>query len=395
MIINRRGFGLFLTALLGVRLLAANSPEPAGVSQRDRSMAAGEAGVLNVEWHDVKDWGVEGREWINEERLDWFDRFPAAAQSTVNPKVWTLSRDSTGMMVRFKTDATSLHVHYKVTQNKLASISMPAAGVSGIDFYARDAQGGWRWVQVTKPDQPEMKVEVIKDLLPGYREYAAYLPLRNGVEFLLIGVPAGAKIEGLAPRAKPIVFYGTSITQGLNASRPGMVHTAILGRRLDRPVVNLGFAGNGRMDPAVGDYLAKVDAAAFVIDCLPNMNPALVAERTLPLVNQLRAAAPTTPIILVEDRRYTNDWITPAQSNFHTRNHAALRVSLNKLQSAGASHLYYIPGAALFGDDTEGSSDGSHPTDLGFMRQADVMEPVLRTALEGLPAPKPYLSPIR
>ncbi len=91
----------------------------------------------------------------------------------------------------------------------------------------------------------------------GEREYAAYLPLYNGVQSMSIGVEKTATFEGLAPRPKPIVFYGTSITHGACASRPGMVHTAILGRKLDLPVVNLGFSGNGRMDQAVGSTLCK------------------------------------------------------------------------------------------------------------------------------------------
>jgi hypothetical protein len=136
------------------------------------------------------------------------------------------------------------------------------------------------------------------------------------------------------------------------------------------------------MDAAVGDYLIKIDAAAYVIDCLPNMQPAQVREKCVPLVQQLRAARPDTPIILVEDRRFTNDWITPAKKKFHDENHAALREAYTTLQKEGVKNLYYIPGDALYGTDTEGATDASHASDLGFMRQADVMEPILRTALK-------------
>jgi hypothetical protein len=285
------------------------------------------------------------------------------------------------MMVRFKTDATALHVQYKLSKATLGMPHMPATGVSGVDLYARDASGKWRWVMVTKPSAQEAKVKVIDGLAPGLREYAAYLPLYNGVESLAIGVPKGATFEGLAPRQRPVVFYGTSITHGACASRPGMVHTAILGRRLDLPVVNLGFSGNGRMDAPVGEWLCRIDAAAFVIDCLPNMGPADVTARCVPLVQQLRAARPSTPIILVEDRRYTNDWITPAKAKFHDQNHAALRAAFEQLQKLGITNLSYIPGDALYDTDGEGATDASHASDLGFMRQADLFEPVLRKAL--------------
>jgi hypothetical protein len=351
------------------------------VSKLDPAMAASKATAESVQWHDVTKWGVEGREWPERDRLRYFDRLPAEAEKTVTSAVWKLSRDSAGMMVRFKTDATSLHVHYKLSKELLGMPHMPATGVSGVDFYARDDAGKWRWVMVTKPATQEVQVEVIKGLAPGVREYAAYLPLYNGVESLEIGVPKGAQFEGLAPRPKPVVFYGTSITHGACASRPGMVHTAILGRRLDMPVVNLGFSGNGRMDAAIGDLMGRIDAAAFVIDCLPNMGPVDVAAKCVPLVHQLRAAQPLIPIILVEDRRYTNDWITPAKSKFHDDNHAALKAAWETLQKEGVKNLHYISGDALYGTDSEGATDASHANDLGFMRQADVFEPVLRRAL--------------
>jgi hypothetical protein len=345
-------------------------------------MAASKAAATdNLVWQDVSHWGVEGREWTAMERLHYFDRFPAEAEKTVTSAVWNLSRDSAGMMVRFKTDAETLHVHYKLVKGTLGMPHMPATGVSGVDLYARDANDKWRWVQVTRPAAQEIKTELIKGLAPGMREYAAYLPLYNGVEFLKIGVPKEARFEGLAPRQKPVVFYGTSITHGACASRPGMVHTAILGRRLDLPVVNLGFSGNGRMDAAVGAFLAQVDAVAYVIDCLPNMGPEAVTQNCVPLVLQLRAAKPATPILLVEDRRFTNDWITPAKSKFHDENHAALRNAFETLQKQGVSNLHYILGDALYGTDSEGATDASHASDLGFMRQADVFEPYLRKAL--------------
>jgi hypothetical protein len=336
-----------------------------------------------VEWHDVTTWGVEGRLWEDEERLRWFDRFPAAAEKTVPPAVWDLSRESAGMAVRFQTDAPTIRVRMRLSKEKLAAPHMPATGASGLDLYARDPAGRWRWVAAARPEKQEFEAELIAGLPPGRREYLAYLPLYNGVESLAIGVPAGAAFKGLAPRrGKPIVFYGTSITHGACASRPGMAHVAILGRRLDRPVANLGFSGNGKMDTAVGDLLARVDAACYVIDCLPNMDAKLVAERCVPLVKQLRAARPTTPIVLVEDRRFTNEWILPAKQALHAANHAALRQAFEGLQRDGVGGLFYLPGDGLLGDDGEATVDSSHPTDLGFVRQADAFEPVLRAALQ-------------
>ena len=353
------------------------------ISKLDPAMDVNKKAAADLDWHNVTEWGVEGRILPNQERQRWFDRLPSSAESSVTPSVWSLSRDSAGMMVRFKTDAAAISVHYKVTKSNLGMPHMPATGVSGVDLYARNENGKWKWVQVTKPATQEVMAEIIKGLAPGYREYAAYLPLYNGVEFMSIGVKKGSKFEGLAPREKPIVFYGTSITHGACASRPGMVHTGILGRMLDLPVVNLGFSGNGRMDKAVGDYLVQIDAAAYVIDCLPNMGPADVTAKCIPLVQQLREAKPNVPIVLVEDRRFTNDWILPEKKQFHTDNHAALRAAFDQLRADGVGSLYYIHGDSLYGNDTEGATDASHANDLGFMRQAEFFVPVLRKALAG------------
>ena len=347
----------------------------------DPAMAASKASNPNLDWYDVTKWGIEGRILPDQDRKLWFDRLPSSAEGKVTDAVWNLSRDSAGMMARFKTSSSAISVHYKVRKSQLGMPHMPATGVSGIDLYARDNDGKWKWVQVTKPATQEVQTEIIQGLEPGVREYAAYLPLYNGIEFLKIGVEKGASFEGLAPRGKPIVFYGTSITHGACASRPGMVHTNILGRKLDMPIVNLGFSGNGRMDQAVGEFLVQLDAAVFVIDCLPNMQPADVTAKCEPLVKQLRAAKPNTPIVLVEDRRFTNDWFTPKKRQFHTDNHAALRKAYDSLVAQGIEKLFYIHGDSLYGDDTEGATDASHANDLGFMRQADVFEPVLRKAL--------------
>ena len=336
----------------------------------------------DAQWHDVTTWGVEGRGWGDQERKRWFDRLPAKAEGRVTDAVWNLSHDSAGMVARFKTDALAIYARYTVSKKQIGMPHMPATGVSGLDLYARDDAGAWRWVMVTKPTEQTVEAVVISGLAPGMREYAAYLPLYNGVESLEIGVPAGATFEALPPRSeKPIVFYGTSITHGASASRPGMVHTAILGRRFDRPVLNLGFSGNGKMDAAVGSLLTEIDAAVYVIDCLPNMGPADVTAKCGPLVRQLQEARPTTPIVLVEDRRNTNSWILPDRDKHHDANHAALKAAYEQLVKEGVKGLSYIEGDHLYGDDAEGATDASHASDLGFMRQADIFEPILRAAL--------------
>src|SRR5690606_35756276 len=129
------------------------------------------------------------------------------------------------------------------------------------------------------------------------REYLFYLPLYNGIESLMIGVPKYTNISPTAPADhKPIVFDGTSIIQGGCASRPGMSTTSILGRKLDREIINLGFSGSGRMEPALARLLAELDPSVYFLDCLPNLNPDQVSERVEPFVKILRERHPLTPI---------------------------------------------------------------------------------------------------
>ena len=331
----------------------------------------------NQAWYDVRDWGVEGRGWTQTER--YFDRFPAKAKGVVRDSVWSLSRHSSGMAVRFETDATEIWARYTLLSANLAMPHMPATGVSGLDLYGQDSQGKWRWLAVTRPGAAKVKARLGTEIEPGRRAYMMYLPLYNGVESLEIGLAPKAAFRPLAPRtAKPLVFYGTSITHGGCASRPGMAYPAILGRRLDCPTINLGFSGSGRMDPEGGALLAELDPAAYVIDCLPNMNDAAVAERTEPLVRQLRKARAQTPIVLVEDRSYTNSPLMPGQRQGQAAKRAALRAAYDRLVAAGVKGLVYVEGEHLLGDDGEACVDGSHPSDLGMFRMADALEPVLK-----------------
>jgi lysophospholipase L1-like esterase len=336
-----------------------------------------------VHWYDIRPLGVEGQGWTDTKAP--FDRLPAKAEQTARPPVWDLSRDSTGLCVRFVTGATSIHARWTVTSKDLAMPHMPATGVSGLDLYVKNGAGKWRWVANGRPTAETTTDQLAAGLAPGEKEYLLYLPLYNGVSAVEIGLPKDTALKRADPRPAdrqaPIVFYGTSITQGGCASRPGMVHTAILGRTFDRPVINLGFSGNGTLDPDIAALLGELDAAVFVLDCLPNLTAAQVAERTEPFVRVLRKARPMTPILLVEDRTYANAPVLSTLAKRNADSRAAYKKAFDALVAAGDPHLFYLAGDHLIGDDGEGTVDGSHPTDLGFMRQAEVFAEALRPLL--------------
>src|SRR5205823_7061445 len=163
----------------------------------------------------------------------------------------------------------------------------------------------WRWLATTRPEAASFAGALASNIRPGRRAYQINLPLYNGIKSLEIGMPSGTAFAPIAPRTdKPILFYGTSITQGGCASRPGMAFTNILGRRLDRPMLNFGFSGNGKMEVEVARFLAELDPAIFVLDCLANMGAVDVVQRTTAVANLLREKRPDPPIPSLEKRQW-------------------------------------------------------------------------------------------
>ncbi len=352
-----------------------------GIHRPFQTAFATAAEDADVAWHDVREWGVEGRGW--DETARYFDRLPAKAEAVVRPEVWNLSRHSAGMCVRFATDSPVIRARYSLLSANLAMPHMAATGVSGLDLYGKDEAGRLRWVAVARPTQKDMDVTLATGLSPGHREYAVYLPLYNGVESLEIGVSAGADFQPISPRrTRLLVYYGTSIAHGGCAGRPSMAFPSILGRRLGLPHVNLGFSGNGKMDLELTDLLAELEAAVYCIDCLPNMTAAEIEELAEPFVKRLRSHKPDTPIVLVEDRTYGDSWIIPARRSRNETSRAAFRAAYQRLLQSGVSGLEYVEGESLLGDDGEALIDGSHPSDLGMFRMADALEPVLRRVLK-------------
>ena len=143
----------------------------------------------------------------------------------------------------------------------------------------------------------------------------------NEVEWLEIGVKNNSNFNPLLPRKeKPIVVYGTSIAQGACASRPGMAWASILSRRMDRPLINLGLDGNGKMHPEVIDLISEIDSKIFIIDCIPNLtkndygwegisNEKQFQNRIINSIKKIRSINPKTPILLAEHASYKDQFI--------------------------------------------------------------------------------------
>jgi lysophospholipase L1-like esterase len=335
-----------------------------------------------IRWQNLSDWRVEGKGWTDTKHP--YDRLPARAEKLVRPAVWQLAQDSAGMRYRFVTDAKQIRARWKVRRTNLALPHMPATGVSGLDLYVH-AKGKWHWLANGRPEKPGMNEVTLVSGLGGQKtEYSLYLPLYNGIDSVEIGVAEGALLEKPADRysgKKPVVFYGTSILQGGCASRPGMAYPSIVGRTLEWPTINLGFSGNGKSEPEVAALLAELDPAVYVLDSLPNLSAQEAEERIAPFVEAVRKVHPKTPIVLVENVRYADaDFVASRGERVRAVN-AVLKKVYSKRKKEGDLALFYVPSDRLLGNDGEATVDGVHPTDLGFLRMAEGITPVVKQAL--------------
>jgi lysophospholipase L1-like esterase len=337
---------------------------------------------------------IEGQAW-SKELKNPYDRLPARAEKQVREQVWGLSNQAAGLMIRFRANSSQIKIRYTVG-GKHAMPHMPATGVSGVDMYAIASDGDWRWC-AGKYAFGDTIVYDFKNLEPNDqyhkkgREYRLFLPLYNSVKWLEIGTPEGTEFTPLPARPdKPVVVYGTSIAQGGCASRPGMAWTAILARKLDRPLINLGFSGNGRLEKEVVDMMAEIEAKVYILDCLPNLiiqpdsklglTSDDIRNRILSSVRTLRARHSETPIVLAAHAGYTEEDINPQRKHFYTEANETLGEAYRQLKAEGMDNLYLIP-KEDFGLDIEGTVDGTHPNDIGMMTYAEGYEKHIRNIL--------------
>ncbi|MCW3090760.1 MAG: acetylhydrolase, partial [Ferruginibacter sp.] len=330
---------------------------------------------------------LEGQGWPREVK-NYYDRLPARAEQTVRKEVWGLSKNSAGLLLKFRTNADEIVVKYAVTGG-LQMPHMPATGVSGIDLYAKNSDGKWLWCagKYSFGDTITYRFTglLTKDQYGNYFEYNLYLPLYNSVKWMEINVPKETVFTPLAVRnEKPIVVYGTSIAQGGCASRPGLGWTSILSRKLDRTIINLAFSGNGRLEKEVISLVAELDPSLFVLDCLPNLTGFAATEvkkRVAESVRELQSKRPGTPILLTEHDSYTDEEMVPAKKKSYQDVNTALREVFDSLTGKQVKNIYYLAKNEI-NQDIETTVDGTHPNDIGMMRYADAYEKTIRTIMK-------------
>ena len=319
-----------------------------------------------------------------------YHRIAESIQPQLRDAVWSLSKNSAGLTIRFYCNAPTITIKYQL-ENGTNMHNMAPMGSSGVDLYSLDSKGYERWcaapsgIVIRRGDESRY---IYRDLVynDGNIEghlYELYLPLYNPVSSLKIGIPQGYALRFVEPdKQKPIIVYGTSIAQGASASRPGLAWTAILKREFDRPVINLGFSGNGRLEAPVVDYICQVDAAIYILDCIPNMCGMLstIAPRITEAVEKIRKVS-SSPIIITEHCGTLHAEASPKSDEAHVLGNKECRKAYEQLKKQGIKGLYYLSKEDI-GLSMDASIDGWHPNDVGMFEYAEAYKKVIKKALK-------------
>ncbi|OPH57654.1 hypothetical protein BC351_03820 [Paenibacillus ferrarius] len=356
--------------------------------QLDTNMNIRPSGDQDVMWYSPLEapFHIAGFGWLQEEGR--YRRLPAHPSHHIPDAVDQLANCTSGGQIRFTADATSLLVKVKLT-GPANMYHMTATGQCGFDCYL-GVPGEQVYYGTTTYDHRLMAYEssLFTNKVRENRLFTLNFPLYQGVEEIWIGLDREARIS--PPPSydsnQKIVVYGTSITQGGCASRPGMSYTNILSRRMNLEFLNLGFSGNGKGEPELAHILADIpNPACLILDYEANcVSTELLAKTLLEFIAIYREKHPLTPILVISR-------ITHAKEQFHAdmaqersdRKQIQQRV-VEQRREMQDDNIYFCDGSTLLGADAhECTVDGSHPTDLGFLRMADGLTPILQQIVGG------------
>ena len=327
----------------------------------------------DIEYFGEESFILEGTDIPASLKENMYDRLPASYKEIVRESVWDLSKNSAGLSIRFLSNSSVITAKWELLNN-ISMDHMPDTGIKGVDLYYKN-NNEWQYINTGRPMGFNNEYRLVDNMDNELREFKIFLPLYDGLKNIEIGIDNSSFIR--KPRKsekKPIIFYGTSITQGACASRPGMAHTNIISRKLDRNVINFGFSGNGRMEQPISELISESDPTFYVIECMPNMYPSdMVTSNTIPLVDTIRNKHPNTPIILVD--LFTSP-LTVLDNNADKGTYEmnnALKTEYEKMISNGYDNIIYLESSNALGNDFEGTVDAVHFTDLGFMRYSNFL----------------------
>lgn len=309
-----------------------------------------------------------------------FKRMPDEIALNVNEGVAALYLNTAGGRIRFSTDSPYIAIHAEMpTMGKMSHFSL--TGSCGFDMYIDEENGDTNFKGVFKPpfhntNGFESKISFENQSL---RYITINFPTYSNVKNLYIGVSKNSFVgEGLKYKAQnPIVYYGSSITQGGCASRPGNTYQSIITQRTNIDHINLGFSGSGRGEQLIADYISNLEMSAFVMDYDHN-SPSIqhLSETHFRLYNTVRKKKNDIPIIILSKSDFSANY----QESVLRRN--VIFETYQKAISQGDNNVYFIDGESVFRGPYENicTVDGAHPTDMGFALMADAIEATLKKA---------------
>ena len=300
-----------------------------------------------------------------------FRRMPDVTAKKVSPQVRQLACNTAGGRVRFATDSPYLAIR-AVMPPVCQMPHMALCASAGFDLYIDSAGASNYYKTFIPPIDIENGYEFLVQLPQGLKQYTINFPLYSDVDALYIGIKQGSLLQkGARYRYdNPVVYYGSSITQGACASRPGNSYQAIISRNLDCDYINLGFSGSAKAEEEIARYLSQLPASVFVCDYDHNAETVEDLQNTHERLFLIyRERHPQTPVVFISRPDFDED---PDESAVRRD---VIYQTYAKARKAGDQNIYFIDGRWLFGTQGRDSCtvDGCHPSDLGFMRMAETI----------------------
>ncbi len=316
----------------------------------------------------IKSEHVQGILEPNGSREYQFQRFPQKYKDHIRKEVWNLSENSAGVSVSFSSNTSKLFIRWTL-KNHFNMHHMTDVGVNGLDLYHKK-NNEWHFISAGIPFDLKNETYLFKGLPKELRHYRIHFPLYNTLTDLELGFDSNSNIEIINKNGPSLIFYGTSITQGGCASRPGLAYTNIISRKLNRNCINLGFSGNGHLEISIAHVLSKIDNAIFIIDCMWNIDEKMVIENTQPFLNALQSKKNNPNCSIVFHDQYLSNLNHPDKKFIQSviMKNMTLKKQIDNEINRGFKNLYLIEQDGCINKDTEATVDGIHFNDLGFER---------------------------
>jgi lysophospholipase L1-like esterase len=316
--------------------------------------------------------------------LYWFDedkpvvrRLPQRLKDTFREVVWNLAQDPAGGRIRFSTDSEIVGIRAKVPDFAVMN-HITRIGQSGFDIYVDGYFAG----SVSPNDKGDISTDWRIGSEKKMRSIEISMPLYKSVTIHSVVLDDGADIQ--PPPAykipKPIVYYGTSITQGGCASTPGTTYQSFVSRWLDADFVNLGFSGNGWGEPELAAAISEIDASCFVVDFWANVGGDDYGKKLPGFVGPIRENYPNTPIVVMQPFYFAYDTVDCSRHTIQRRDSEAF---VKQHQEQGDKNIYVFDGYKMISrEETYGLVDGVHCNSLGFYLMAKGLTPFLKSVLD-------------